>query len=167
MLAREKKSRPDRLKRYHGCLQVNTVVLDKTGTLTEGRLRLIGAVPSAVPTAVSGDHAEASTAHADGPAGRDTAALLRVACAVESGTRHPLADAVLAAARDAGIDPAECTASDVRTVPGEGACGVVDGRLAAIGRPEWVLRQIGPLTLTPSPSSLPYFFIIIFFLRLS
>lgn len=125
---------------------MNTAVLDKTGTLTEGRLRLIGAVPATVPVAVSGYSEDASSAHADEDAARDTAALLRVACAVESGTRHPLADAVLAAAREAGIDPAECTASDIRTVPGEGACGVVDGRLAAIGRPEWVRRQIGPFT---------------------
>eukprot|EP00884_Botryococcus_braunii_P021022 jgi/Botrbrau1/7603/Bobra.0159s0052.1 len=102
--------------------KVDTVVVDKTGTLTEGRLRLTEVKPRE---------------------GADIDMLLRVASAVESGTRHPLADAVLAASRGAGLDASIPVASESRTVPGEGASAVVDGRLAAVGRPDWVLRQIG------------------------
>ncbi|KAL6776134.1 CTP4 [Auxenochlorella protothecoides x Auxenochlorella symbiontica] len=92
---------------------VDTVVLDKTGTLTQGRPRLV----------------------ARRGAGED--ATLALAAALESVTRHPLADAFIDAARARGL--AIPSASEVTTVAGEGVWGVVDGAVTAVGRQAWVL----------------------------
>ena len=52
--------------------------------------------------------------------------LLRMAAAVEAGTRHPIADAVLATVRERGIDVP--SGGEARTQPGAGACSTVEGR---------------------------------------
>jgi Cu2+-exporting ATPase len=113
----------DVLERLAEC---DTVLLDKTGTLTSG-------APSVAAVACA--------------AGWSEAAVLRAAAAVEAQTRHPLAAAVLAAeaacradADAAGDDAAllpPATATEARTEPGRGACGRVEGRLVAVGAPEW------------------------------
>ena len=68
--------------------------------------------------------------------------LLRMAAAVEAGTRHPIADAVLATVRDRGWDiPA---AAEARSQPGAGACSTVDGR--QVGRsPAAISTIVGAL----------------------
>ena len=101
---------------------VAVVVFDKTGTLTVGQPRLAGLHP------------------ADGP--RDEA--LALAAAIQSGSEHPLAKAVLAAAAAEGIVPA--TARAVRARPGRGIEAEVDGRRYALGSDRWmdelgVIRQ--------------------------
>lgn len=89
--------------------QVDTVVFDKTGTLTQGKLQLVSAAP------------------ANGVAEPE---LLRWAAAAESSARHPLADAVLAAAESAGVEiPGS---RDASTEPGAGVCATVDGRRHAL-----------------------------------
>jgi Cu+-exporting ATPase len=89
--------------------RVDTVVVDKTGTLTEGR-------PEVVSVAVvSGTEDEA----------------LRLAAAVEQGSEHPLAAAVLKAAHGRGLDVP--TAHDFEALPGLGIRGRVDGSLVALG----------------------------------
>jgi Cu+-exporting ATPase len=89
---------------------VDTLVVDKTGTLTEGRPRLVAALP--VP-------------------GFDETELLRAAAGLERASEHPLAAAVLAAARERGI--ALDAASDFEARPGRGVVGSVGGRRVALG----------------------------------
>jgi P-type Cu+ transporter len=99
---------PDVLERTK---QVSTVVLDKTGTVTEGRLEL------ADVTLLNG------TTRAD---------VLRLAGALESASEHPIAQAVTAAARrelDA-LPPV----SDFVSRPGVGATGLVEGHAVEVGR---------------------------------
>ena len=93
---------------------VDTVVFDKTGTLTTGHLSVTAVTP------------------ADGWA---AAEVLACAAAVESGSEHAIATAILAAADDhAGVE-------DFRAIPGSGVTGVVDGRTVAVGRPKWIGRD--------------------------
>ena len=99
--------------------QVDTVAFDKTGTLTEGRPRLTAFEPA---PGVDADRALAALA------------------AVQSGSEHPLARAVVTAAHERGAAPA--AASEVRAVPGRGTEGQVDGALWRIGSWAW-MRELG------------------------
>jgi P-type Cu+ transporter len=89
--------------------RVDTVVLDKTGTVTTGRMALVDVVPAA---------------------GQDRDELLRVVGALERASEHPVARAI---AEGAGADlPA---VEDFRNVEGLGVQGVVEGRAVVAGRP--------------------------------
>jgi Cu+-exporting ATPase len=91
--------------------RVDTVVLDKTGTVTTGRMTLVDVIPAA---------------------GQDRRALLRLAGAVEDASEHPIARAVAAgAAGQAGPLP---PVADFRAVEGLGVQGVVDGHAVVVGR---------------------------------
>ena len=90
---------------------VRRIVLDKTGTLTEGR-PTVRAVESV-----------------DG----DAAGLLAVAAAAENHSEHPLARAVVAAAREAGVTIAP--AQDFASMTGSGVRATVDGHRVLLGRP--------------------------------
>jgi len=90
--------------------KVDTLVVDKTGTLTEGKPQL-----QAVVTAGAIDEAE----------------LVRLAASVEQGSEHPLASAVVAGAGAHGVKPAAPAEFSSRT--GRGVAGVVDGRRVAVG----------------------------------
>jgi Cu+-exporting ATPase len=94
---------------------MTTLLLDKTGTLTEGRPGVTAVLPAA-------DVAEAE--------------VLRVGAALERGSEHPLAVAVLARAADAGISPA--LPQEFRAVPGKGVAALLDGVPARLGSPEYV-----------------------------
>jgi P-type Cu+ transporter len=99
--------------------RITTVVLDKTGTVTEGRMALAGV------TVLDG------TSRAD---------ILRLAGAVEAASEHPIAQAVAAAARaEIGDLP---PVMDFRNVPGIGVMGVVDGHAVEVG------RRDGAITVT-------------------
>jgi len=90
--------------------KVDTLVVDKTGTLTEGKPRLV-----TVRTA----------------AGIDEPSLLRAAAAIERGSEHPLAAAILAGAAERGLEaPA---VADFESVTGKGVAGRVEGRRVALG----------------------------------
>ncbi len=91
---------------------VDTVVLDKTGTLTEGRPRVVRA--AAGPDLAEDD-------------------LLRTAAAVESASEHPLARAVVGFARRRGVVPA--VGERVTAHPGQGVSGFVEGRRVLVGSP--------------------------------
>jgi Cu+-exporting ATPase len=88
---------------------VQILALDKTGTLTEGR-PVLERIESETPSEEE---------------------LLRVAAAVERGSEHPLAAAVVAAAESRGVPRTEAGA--VRTLPGRGVTGFVDGRRVLLG----------------------------------
>lgn len=90
----------------------DTLLIDKTGTLTEGRPRLVGVEPAS---------------------GFTEGELLRLAASVERASGHPLAKAVLAAASARGLELAEVT--DFVSEPGVGIRGRVEGRSVAVGRP--------------------------------
>jgi Cu+-exporting ATPase len=86
--------------------RVDTLVVDKTGTLTEGKPRLVSVV---------GDEA-----------------TLRLAAALERASEHPLAAAVVAGARERGIAQLPA-ATDFQSVTGKGVVGTVDGHEVALG----------------------------------
>jgi P-type Cu+ transporter len=109
--------------------QVDTVVLDKTGTVTEGRMRLVQAVP------------------ADRTSPED---LLLLAGAVEGASEHPVGRAIAAAAQER-VGPLPEVA-DFSSVAGLGVQGVVDGRAVVAGRPSW-LRDAWALGLPPELSA--------------
>lgn len=90
---------------------VDTVVLDKTGTVTSGRMTLIDVI--AEP-------------------GVDRAELLRLAGALEDASEHPIAQAIAkAATQEVGALP---TPEDFANIEGKGVQGVVDGRAVLVGR---------------------------------
>ncbi|MDB5512150.1 MAG: copper-translocating P-type ATPase [Enterovirga sp.] len=89
---------------------VDTIVLDKTGTLTEGRPAVTAIVPAE---------------------GMAEAELLRLAAALEHGSEHPLARAVVAAATERGLALPPVAGFDAP--PGRGVSGVVEGRRVVIG----------------------------------
>jgi len=90
--------------------KIDTLVVDKTGTLTEGRPRL---------TAVE----------AGGDLGEEE--LLRLAASLERASEHPLAAAIVEGARDRDVDLADV--SDFDSATGKGVSGAVDGRRVAVG----------------------------------
>ena len=90
--------------------KVDTLVLDKTGTLTEGRPRVVSVVPAA---------------------GSDEQQVLKLAATLERGSEHPLAAAILSAAKEHGIDFGNLTEFQSRT--GKGVLGKVDGHAVALG----------------------------------
>jgi Cu+-exporting ATPase len=99
--------------------QLTTVVLDKTGTVTEGR--------PAVTTLLTGP-------------GWQEDQVLAAAAGLEAGSEHPLAEAVVAAARARNLTPTAATGFQV--VPGHGVTGTLDGRRALFGN-EALLRLHG------------------------
>jgi len=98
--------------------RVQTVAFDKTGTLTVGQPRL--------------------TQHVAAP-GQDITAALAWAASVQSGSEHPLARAVAAAAKDQALTiPA---ASELSAVPGRGVQAMVDGRHLLLGSLRWLQQE--------------------------
>jgi Cu+-exporting ATPase len=107
--------------------RIDTVVLDKTGTLTTGRMTLVEAV------------------RFDGTSADD---LLRLAAAVETDSEHPIAAAVVAGAAARGL--ATARPENVRALPGGGVQGEVseagDTRRVLIGTPELLAERVGEVT---------------------
>jgi Cu+-exporting ATPase len=105
--------------------KVDVVAFDKTGTLTVGRPRLSALL---VPDA---------TAKAE---------VLRISASLQSGSEHPLARAMLAAAQEQGV--AITAPQQLKAVPGRGTEGEVDGRHYSIGSLRWMDElgvSLGPL----------------------
>ncbi|WP_394433020.1 heavy metal translocating P-type ATPase [Streptomyces sp. SGAir0957] len=118
--------------------KVDTIVLDKTGTVTTGRMTLLAThvADEAVADGTVADEASADKASAD------EAEVLRLAGALEHASEHPIARAVAdgAAARVGALPVPE----DFANVPGHGVQGVVEGRAVLVGRAElldeWEIR---------------------------
>lgn len=89
--------------------RVDTVMIDKTGTLTEGQARVVAARP----------------------AGRSRSDLLGLAASAEWHSEHPFGQAILRAARDAGAPTTPPDSSDYR--PGLGITAMIDGAAVAVG----------------------------------
>jgi Cu+-exporting ATPase len=123
--------------------QIDTLVVDKTGTLTEGKPKLVtietagdirsaGALARNEPEARKNPHAaDTSTGGADGRAHSKDDDLLRAAASLERASEHPLAAAIVAAAVDRKLElaPVESFAS----LTGRGVRGNVAGREIALG----------------------------------
>jgi Cu+-exporting ATPase len=90
--------------------KVDTIVVDKTGTLTEGRPKVVAVIAAF---------------------GFDDAAVLRVAATLERASEHPLAAAILARAKERGIGPGE--SSDFQSRTGKGVLANVEEKIAALG----------------------------------
>ena len=90
--------------------KVDTLVMDKTGTLTEGKPKLVAVV--------SAD-------------GIDETEVLRLAAGLERGSEHPLAGAILAGAEERKVEPAP--AQSFESITGRGVKGHIDGRVVALG----------------------------------
>jgi Cu+-exporting ATPase len=90
--------------------KVTTIVVDKTGTLTEGKPRLVSVEPAT---------------------GFDERTLLFLAASVEAVSEHPIAAAVSAAARERGIEAARV--GGFTSTTGQGVSGTVDGHAVVIG----------------------------------
>ncbi|MBG0851276.1 cadmium-translocating P-type ATPase [Streptomyces spinoverrucosus] len=95
--------------------EIDTAALDKTGTLTEGAPEVTDVRP--LPGS-----------------GLDEDGLLALAAAAEHPSEHPLARAIVSAARDRGLPIA--TAADFTALPGQGVTAVVDGHEVRVGRAE-------------------------------
>jgi Cu+-exporting ATPase len=98
--------------------RVDTVLLDKTGTITTGTMALVDVLPAA---------------------GENVDEVLRRAAAVEVFSEHPVAAAVTAGARQRLRDVPAVT--DFRSVLGNGVRGVVNGTMVLVGRPAWLAEQ--------------------------
>ena len=89
---------------------VDTLIVDKTGTLTEGKPKLKSVIPI------------------EGFFKKD---LLRYAASLEKGSEHPLADAIVSGAEDSGLELFE--AQNFEAVTGKGVMGVIDGKKISLG----------------------------------
>jgi Cu+-exporting ATPase len=94
--------------------RIDTLVVDKTGTLTEGKPRLVSARPLD---------------------GWSESELLSVAASLEQGSEHPLAAAIVCGARERGVALVEATG--FQSVTGRGVQGVVGGRRVLVGSPQF------------------------------
>jgi Cu+-exporting ATPase len=101
--------------------KVDTLVVDKTGTLTEGKPRVVGI---------------------SRPSHEPVDDLLRLAASVERASEHPLATALLAAAKEKSL--VLSSPKDFSSVPGKGVRGGIDGHDVAVGNVAF-MREIGAL----------------------
>ncbi len=109
--------------------KVETIVLDKTGTVTEGRMRVVEVIPAE---------------------GEDADAVLKIAGAVENASEHPIARAITAAAHEQFSRLS--TVDDFSSHQGFGVSGLVDGHFVLAGRAKWLAdkwAQQLPTTLPP------------------
>ena len=104
--------------------KIDTLVVDKTGTLTEGHPRLVTVEPAE---------------------GIPEADLLKLAASLERGSEHPLAAAIVRGAEERGNSLSE--AKDFESVTGKGVRGRVDGRIVALGN----RRMMENETIDPGP----------------
>ena len=108
--------------------RIDTIVLDKTGTITSGRM--------SVAEVVALDDT-------------DPAELLRIAGALEAHSEHPIARAIAAHAEASAANPSSDApvVTQFTNVPGRGVQAVVDGREVHIGKPDWIgAEQTGTAT---------------------
>jgi Cu+-exporting ATPase len=105
--------------------RINTIVLDKTGTVTTGRM------------SVHAIHAATGISESE---------LLRVAGAIESASEHPIAHAIVVKAREHNEIP---IVSDFLAVRGGGVQGTVDSKPTLAGSPQWIAQQLNTSITDP------------------
>ena len=117
---------------------LDTMVMDKTGTVTQGRMSLDVEACREVCGPAAGSSEESHGAAGPGPLGDEA---LRLAGAVESASEHPVAAAITKAARER-LD-ALPTVTGFSNHEGRGVSGTVEGRRVAVGRPGWLADEMG------------------------
>ena len=106
--------------------KVDTLVVDKTGTLTEGKPKLVAVLPAP---------------------GHEEGEVLRLAASLERGSEHPLAEAIIRGAEARGLTLSRAT--NFVAITGKGVRGVIDGRAVALGNARLMSDlglEIGQLT---------------------
>ena len=109
--------------------KIDTLVVDKTGTLTEGKPKVVAIVPTE---------------------GFDEATVLKFAASVETGSEHPLAAAILAAAAERGIATARVMGFDAPA--GKGVMGMVERKRVALGNAKF-LNELKIATAAVEPDA--------------
>jgi Cu+-exporting ATPase len=112
---------------------IQTVVLDKTGTITEGRpvvTDVVVAQPALAPVAAGVNGAGDDNGNGMHPAGTEHE-VLRLAASAERGSEHPLGEAIVRAAQERGVSLAQ--PEQFQAVPGHGITAVVDGHVVLLG----------------------------------
>jgi Cu+-exporting ATPase len=104
--------------------KVDTLIVDKTGTLTVGKPKLVAVLPEA---------------------GHEESEVLRLAASLERGSEHPLAEAIVEGANERGSDFG--TVEDFEAVTGKGVKGRVDGKQVALGN----AKMLADLALDAAP----------------
>lgn len=104
--------------------KIDTLIVDKTGTLTLGKPELVAVMPER---------------------GHDENEVLRLAATLEKGSEHPLAEAIVRGAETRGVITSE--ADDFEAITGKGVQGRVDGQIVALGN----LAMIKDLGIEPGP----------------
>ena len=99
--------------------KIDTLVVDKTGTLTEGKPRVVAVAPAM---------------------GFDEATVLSLGASLERSSEHPLAAAIVASAKERGAEIKDVT--DFGSVTGKGVTGTIGGRKVAVGNAK-LLKDIG------------------------
>jgi Cu+-exporting ATPase len=99
--------------------KIDTLVVDKTGTLTQGKPRLVSVIPAS---------------------GRSEDEILRLAASLERGSEHPLAAAIVGGTRERGVELTE--ASQFSSITGKGVIGTVDGKEVGLGNQK-LLEEMG------------------------
>ncbi len=99
--------------------KIDTLVVDKTGTLTEGKPRLVSVIPAP---------------------GKNEDEILRLAASLERASEHPLAAAIVGGTLQRGVKLTE--ASHFRSITGKGVTGIVDGREVGLGN-QALLDEMG------------------------
>ena len=107
--------------------KVDTLVIDKTGTLTEGKPKLVTVIPVA---------------------GQQEDELIRLVASLEQGSEHPLGAAIVAAARERGLKLS--AAANFESLTGRGIRGRIEGREVLVGNEGW-FKEVG--LIEPSLSS--------------
>ncbi|XHL99272.1 MAG: heavy metal translocating P-type ATPase [Microcoleus anatoxicus] len=125
----------DVLERVH---QLDTVVFDKTGTLTTGELTLTDYLPIFESSGLDGT-SDLNVTHRQDACCTIDSQLLQIAAAVERGSCHPVAAAILREAQQQALPL--LAAEDFYTAPGLGVSAVVEGRLVFAGNAEWMTQQ--------------------------
>ncbi|HXG30999.1 MAG TPA: heavy metal translocating P-type ATPase [Thermodesulfobacteriota bacterium] len=100
--------------------KVDTLVVDKTGTLTEGKPRLTGVIPLITEI--------------------DESEILRLAASLEQKSEHPLATSIVSTGKERGLRLSE--ARNFQSITGKGVTGTVDGRFVAVGNDK-LIGEIG------------------------
>jgi heavy metal translocating P-type ATPase len=103
--------------------RTQTLILDKTGTLTEGRPRIV---------------------QIDSHNGADPHEVLQLAAALDQATKHPVAQAIVAAARERGL--LLTVPTNVTEAPGEGLAGEVEGKAVVVGGHGFVTSRVDGFT---------------------
>src|SRR5262245_64490505 len=97
--------------------KIDTLVVDKTGTLTEGKPKVVAVVPAK---------------------GFEESQVLRLAASLEKASEHPLALAIVAAAQERGLNMSAVT--EFNSPTGKGVVGAGDGKRIAVGIAEFVRK---------------------------